>query len=241
MQRYFINKDNILNNQVKISGNDFHHIKNVMRMNVGEIVVLNTFDGLVYEALLIESNKNDVVFEIKKELKNTYKPYNLTLGLSMIKKDNFELVLQKATELGVEAILPLITERSIIKIDDFSKKISRYETIIKEASEQSERTVLPIIHDLTSLNAIDLQPYNKLILCYAREKSYKLTELIMEIEPTDKVLALIGPEGGFTQKEIDLLISKGFVSVSLGQTILRAETAAMYIASILKARMEENI
>lgn len=240
MQRYFINKDNILNNQVKISGNDFHHIKNVMRMTLGDIAVLNTFDGLVYEASIIELNKNDVVFEIKKELENTYKPYSLTLGLSMIKRDNFELVLQKATELGVEAILPLITERSIIKIDDFSKKITRYESIVKEASEQSERTVLPIIHDLTSLDAIDLVPYNKLILCYAREKSYKLIELMTNIEPTDKVLALIGPEGGFTKKEIDFLISKGFVSVSLGQTILRAETAAIFIASILKSRMEEE-
>lgn len=110
MQRYFINKDNILNNQVKISGNDFHHIKNVMRMTLGDMAVLNTFDGLVYEASIIELNKNDVIFEIKKELENTYKPYSLTLGLSMIKRDNFELVLQKATELGVEAILPLITK-----------------------------------------------------------------------------------------------------------------------------------
>ena len=240
MQRYFINKDNILNNQVNISGNDAHHIKNVMRMKLGDIVVLNTYKGQVFKATITNINKNDVELQIIQELDNSYRPYNLTLGLAMIKKDNFELVLQKSTELGVAEILPLITERSIIKIDDFSKKASRYETIIKEASEQSERTVLPIIHNLTSLNEIDFSIYTKLLLCYAREKNNKLTELIGQINPKDKVLALVGPEGGFSQKEIDFLISKGFNSISLGKTILRAETAAIYVASILKSIMEDE-
>ncbi|PKK94396.1 MAG: hypothetical protein CVV60_06635, partial [Tenericutes bacterium HGW-Tenericutes-5] len=238
MQRYFINKENIKNKQIIITGQDAHHIKVVMRMSLDDQVIINTTEGDIYLASISQINKSDVYLQIINSLENTFKPFNLTLGVSMIKKDNFELVLQKVTELGVKAILPLTTERSIIKIDDFSKKLNRYETIIKEASEQSERTILPKIHDLTNLDNLDLTNYNKLIVCYARENDESLSNILEDIFPTDNVLALIGPEGGFSSKEIQKLKSKGFKTVSLGKTILRAETAAIYVTSIMKFIME---
>ena len=238
MQRYFINKENIKNDQIIISGQDAHHIKSVMRMTIDEQVIINTPEGDLYLASISQINKNDVYLQIIKRLENTFKPFNLTLGVSMIKKDNFELILQKVTELGVKAILPLTTERSIIKIDDFSKKLNRYETIIKEASEQSERTILPKIYDLTALDDLDLTTYDKLILCYAREDEEPFSKMLEEINPLDNVLTLVGPEGGFSAKEVQKLKNKGFITVSLGKTILRAETAAIYVTSIMKFFME---
>lgn len=238
MQRYFINKENIKNNQIIIAGQDAHHIKSVMRMTINEEVIINTTEGDIYLASISQINKNDVSLQIIKRLENTYNPFNLTLGVSLIKKDNFELILQKVTELGVKAIIPLTTERSIIKIDDFSKKLNRYETIIKEASEQSERTILPKIYDLTALDDLDLSIYDKLILCYARENDETFSKILGELQPSDNVLAFIGPEGGFSTKEIQKLKNKGFKTVSLGKTILRAETAAIYVASIMKFFME---
>ena len=213
-------------------------LKVVMRMTINDQVIINTTEGDIYLASISQINKNDVSLQVIKPLDNTYHPFNLTLGVSMIKKDNFELILQKVTELGVKAILPLTTERSIIKIDDFSKKLNRYETIIKEASEQSERTILPKIHDLTTLDEMDLTSYNKLILCYARENAETFSTILEEVNSSDNVLALIGPEGGFSAKEIQKLKNKGFKTVSLGKTILRAETAAIYVTSIMKFFME---
>jgi 16S rRNA (uracil1498-N3)-methyltransferase len=152
----------------------------------------------------------------------------------MIKRDGFELALKKMTELGVEGIIPLMTDHSIIHIKDFEKKKIRYQSICKESSEQSERSYLPTIHDLSHLNDLDVSAYDHLFCAHAREQNQTLKDELKQIHSSDKSLVLIGPEGGFSKKEIELLKKKGFQNVSLGETILRAETAATYVASVFR-------
>ncbi len=234
MQRYFIDQDLIVNQEVLMNPEDSHHIKNVMRLAVNDLVIVNTFAGLCFEAKIVAFEKKQAKLEFVKALVNDYQPLNLDLGLTLIKKDNFELALQKITELGVRKIIPLQTERSIIKIDDYAKKKTRYELICKEASEQSERTVMPIISNYTDLEQLDSNAYDYRFFAYEREDEVSLKTQIQTIKKSEKVLVIIGPEGGFSEKEINKLKSSGFISISLGKTILRAETAAIYVASVFR-------
>jgi len=240
MQRYFIDKDLIKNEELILTESEAHHIKDVMRYKKSDKIIINTFKGKVFLAEIKDFIKKEVLVEIIEEIKSDYKPLNLDLGISLIKKDNFELILQKTTEIGIKKIIPLKTERSIIKIDDFSKKKQRYETIIKEASEQSERTILPIIDDYSDISSLDLSVYNHKFVCYAREDSLTFNEALKLVKPEENVLVLIGPEGGFSQTELKDLTEKGFISLSLGKTILRAETAAIYVASIFRFLWENK-
>jgi 16S rRNA (uracil1498-N3)-methyltransferase len=234
MQRYFVKANQINNNLITIIDKDAHHIKDVMRFKHRDLVIVNTEDGDLYQAKIIEFTKKEVILEITSKMDNDYKPLNLVLGISLIKKDNFELILQKTTELGIRKIIPLKTERSIIKIDDFDKKKLRYQTIVKEASEQSERTILPIIADETEITNIDLSEYDYKFICFARENSNLINNELKSYQPNKKALVLIGPEGGFSPSEITKYLKLGFTTVSLGKTILRAETAAIYVTSLFR-------
>ncbi|XFA99445.1 16S rRNA (uracil(1498)-N(3))-methyltransferase [Candidatus Izemoplasma sp. B36] len=238
MQRYFIENKYFNDNLIKITNNDFHHMKHVMRYKLGDQVVVVNYDKEVFLTKIIEFNKKDCLLEIIDEIKLEDNHFDLTIAQSLIKKDHFELVLQKTTELGVSKIIPLHTKRSIIKIDDFAKKKQRYETIVKEASEQSERISLPIVSNMMSIKDIDYSIYDLVFVCYARNnETDKLSEYLINANKNTKVLFFIGPEGGFTKDELEYLDDKSQF-ISLGKTILRSETAAIYIASVYRYVME---
>ncbi len=239
MQRYFIDKKQINKEIVSISDGDFHHIKNVMRFKPGQQVIVNTYDGEVFLVELTKFDKNHVEALIIKSIERKLLNYHLDLGLSLTKKDHFELALKKVTELGVSGVIPLETERSVVQIKDYEKKKERYISICKESAEQSERNQLPIIYELTNLNNLSINQYDHLFFAYARDDRKMLKTQFERINQKDKTLVLIGPEGGFSKKEIELLTSKGFESISLGDTILRAETAAMYVASVFRFMVGE--
>lgn len=238
MQRYFIQDQQIMNQKAIINGNDVHHMLHVMRFSPGQQVILNTYEGQVYLAEITELNKDEVLLDILKTLDSISLGYHLDLGLSLTKRDAFELALKKATELGVTGFLPLETEHSMIKIKDFEKKRQRYFTICKESSEQSERPTIPKIYDLSDILSLRVDGYDQLLFAYARqgELGPSLWSFIQTIPNQDKTLCLIGPEGGFSKQEVLALKKKGFISVSLGNTILRAETAAIYVASAFRLR-----
>jgi len=240
MQRYFIDNDKIFKGYAIIENEDVHHIKDVMRFKVGDTVILNTFSGKVFKANIQEIRKKEVKLQIENEVFSEYKPLNLDLALAMFKKDNFELAIQKCTELGINKIIPIKTERSIIKLDDFSKKKDRFLKIVKEASEQSERTILPIIADYIKPSELNLEEYENKFVCFAREGSNLISREIKKSDLNGKTLVAIGPEGGFTEQEITQFISLGFISVSLGNTILRAETAAIYVTGLFRYLEEEK-
>jgi len=238
MQRYFVEDNNIKDGLVKISNSDFHHIKNVMRLKIDDKIIVTNFSGKVFLTRISEYNKNVVVLEIIKEENPVPNTFNLSIAQTLIKRDNFELVLQKVTELGISDIYPIKTSRSIIKIDNFEKKLIRYNTIVKEASEQSERTILPIIHDLCPIKDLPYKKYDLVLVAHARETdNNSLSSVINGIDKTKKVLVLVGPEGGFTKEELAYLADKA-IFVSLGKTILRSETAAIYIASSFRYAWE---
>jgi len=232
MQRYFTKK---LNNKIVLEESDFHHIKDVMRIkDNGQIVCV--FDNKSYLCKINYVNNTydiSVIEEISNDIELTKK---VILYQALIKNDKFDLVIQKACELGVSEIVPTMCERSIIKVDSkaIESKISRYEKIIKEACEQSERQELPTLNRFIDLKDITLDDNTLGLLAYERDNNYQsLAPVLSEIDKYNKVALVIGPEGGFSNKEVKLLEDKGFRMVSFGKRILRSETAAMYGLAVI--------
>ena len=143
------------------------------------------------------------------------------------------MILQKLTELGVNTIIPLKTERSIVKIDKQKeeKKKTRWESICKEASEQSHRVTVPKIENIINMNELLTYKKQQNLICSLNDKTKPLEEYLKE--DIKEILFVIGPEGGFTNKEEEFLIQNEFLSTTLGKRVLRVETAAIYVASII--------
>lgn len=228
MQRYFIkNKDMLLEES------DIRHIKKVMRMNINdkiEVVYNNKLH--ICEITSLEPLNIKVVEELDENKKTRIE---LTVAVALVKEQKMDLILQKLTELGVSRIIPVSMERSIVKLDKerFNKKKVRWESICKEASEQSKRTNIPIIEDIKSIKDLTKEDADLKLVASTKEKEKLLNYYLQSIEGCAKIIMVIGPEGGISDREEDILVSNGYNRVSFGNLIFRVETATIYVASII--------
>lgn len=229
MQRYFA-KDK-KNNNIYLESTDLHHIKNVMRMNIGDSIEC-VYDGIIY-LCRIDGYDNNISI-ISKLDENNELDTEITIAIALVKEQKFDLILQKLTELGVSRIIPLNMERSIIKLDSqkFEKKKKRWESICKEASEQSHRNKIPEITNIMSLKELVKLEVEDKYVCSVKEKENLVNKYLQNNSKCATMLYVIGPEGGITDKEEDFLNNNGYTSISLGPRVMRVETAAIYIASI---------
>lgn len=230
MQRYFA-KDRLGDNLI-LQDSDLHHIKNVMRMKVDdEIEVI--YDKILYICRVGDLSINE--FSIVKRIdEDNEMNVEVTVAVSLVKEQKMDLILQKLTELGVKRIIPLKIERSIIKLDEkkYKKKKERWLNICKEACEQSKRNVIPEITDIKTVKELD-GDYELKFVCSVKNKENLINKYLQENKEYAKIIFVIGSEGGITDREEQILNDNGFVSVSLGKRVLRVETAAIYVASIL--------
>ena len=229
MQRYFVKEKN--NDNFILADSDIHHIKKVMRCKNNDKIEV-VYDKTVYlcnidniDALtlrIIDSYEEDRESNIE-----------LTIAISLVQEQKFDLILQKLTELGVTSIIPLKTERSIVKIDNSKeeKKMHRWETICKEASEQSHRVTIPTIHNIMTMKELLNHKKQINLICSLSDTTKEVEEYLQN--DVKNVLFVIGPEGGFSKKEEEFLIENGFQATTLGKRVLRVETAAIYVASII--------
>ena len=228
MQRYFIkNKDMLLEES------DIRHIKKVMRMNINdkiEVVYNNKLH--ICEITSLEPFNIKVIEKLDEDKKTKIE---LTVAVALVKEQKMYLILQKLTELGVSRIIPVSMERSIVKLDKerFNKKKVRWESICKEASEQSKRTNIPIIEDIKSIKDLTKEDADLKLVASTKEKEKLLNYYLQSIEDCAKIIMVIGPEGGISDKEEDILVSNGYNRVSFGNLIFRVETATIYVASII--------
>lgn len=234
MQRYF--SDKIEEKSIILSKDDSYHIKKVMRMKLSdEIEVVS--NKVCYIAKLIDLSQDQVKAEIVSKLENSfYDGIQVTLVQSLVKEQKMDFIIQKATELGVFEIIPYKASRSVIKITEKeTKKLDRWQKIAKEASEQSKRLEISAINKIITLNElVNLDNYDVKILCTARENTKNIKNVLSNIKTSDKMLVVVGPEGGFTEIEEEKMIENGFISVSLGNTVLRTETVALFLMSIIR-------
>jgi 16S rRNA (uracil1498-N3)-methyltransferase len=181
-------------------------------------------------------NINDCSLSIIEELEeNNELDIELVVVCSLVKEQKMDLILQKLTELGVSKIIPLKTERSIVKLDEKreSKKIIRWQAICKEASEQAKRNNVPVVTDIYTLKDLIKEEFDIKLLCSVNEKNNFINNYLQNYENCAKMIVVIGPEGGFSDKEEEFLVSNGYNRVSLGNRVLRVETATIYVASII--------
>lgn len=242
MQRYFVDASAIRNNSVTIIGADHHHIKNVMRFAVGDLIDICPNDASVLHSRITAIDKNTVTAVVIARTIAKKPDVSITIAQALIRKERFELFLEKATELGVAGVIPTRFERSIIQIDDkkASHKSDRYRLIVKEASEQSERSLMPVISDFHDLQNIPFDGYDRVYFASERNlEAIMLRDLIEALPRQGKYLFLIGPEGGISEKEKVYLLGKGAIPVSLGERILRSETAGIMILAAFLSQWGE--
>lgn len=216
-----------------------HHLRTVVRAKVGESVVL--VDGqrrVSYLATLQGIEKRTVQVRVESALEKSSSPAGhelpvVTLAVAMIKEQRWDALLQKATELGVEAIQPLASERTIIKLTekDFPKKQERWEAVMRSAAEQSEGLFIPRVLPPLSVSALVAHPHfanaQRILLAERGENRDTLKATLSHRNANAPILFAIGPEGGWTDGELSQFESAGFTFASLGQRIMRSETAAM--------------
>ncbi len=245
MYNFFVDKFARADNSFKISDKDHNHICNVLRMQVGETFLVSC-EGVSHLCRLAEIDKEEVTAEILEEdYRNTELPVKFYLFQGLPKADKLELIIQKTVELGVAGIIPVEMSRSIVKLDDKKKKQrkERWQAIAESAAKQSKRNVIPEVFDVLSykLAMQKAAGMDLFLVPYENERGMAATkEALDRIKPGMSVGILVGPEGGFDDKEIDLAREAGAVVISLGSRILRAETAAITAVAMGMLHVEMN-
>ena len=242
MRKFFINSNQIDGENIKIIGEDVNHIKNVLRLEKGEIIKLcDTDNGINYISKIDEITKDFVLcFIIETDLNNSESKISLSIFQGLPKSDKMELIIQKGTELGVKDFTPVNFERCIVKLQgkDEAKKIERWQKISESASKQSGRDIIPKINNIISIKQLCdfIKNYDIVLVAYENEKDNTLKEELNKLKKLDKELKIgvvIGPEGGIAEKEIEILKENNAKIITLGNRILRTETVCLNVASII--------
>jgi 16S rRNA (uracil1498-N3)-methyltransferase len=234
--RFFISPEQVSGQSITISGEDVHHIVKVLRMKTGDELLLCDGTGSEYSVKIAQVNKSDITTEVKARSGREIRYPLITLGQGLPKSDKMDWIVQKATELGVANIVPLVTERTIVKIKDEGKRISRWQKIAREAAMQSNRADIPAVGRIVSYNDFLRTPNAELptLFLLPWEEGTVPIKGILRANPGMKnIVVLIGPEGGFSAHEAEAAQGKGFHLVSLGPNILRTETAAIAVLSMI--------
>lgn len=235
MRRFFLPPESFKNMEIPLSGDIFHHLKNVLRLNSGENILLQDGLGLVCQCRVEavgRSQFNAVVLEKWREVDTAF-PLHLIQALP--KAEKMDWLLQKCTELGVKKFSPVVTRRSIPVLSEErqEKRILRWRRIVEEAARQSGRPCIPIVNEPRKLDEVLTSCREEFRLVCWEEECRPLAKLLSGPRPLSAAV-FIGPEGGLEGEEIRLIRKSGFQAVSLGPRILRTETAGFTVAAIFQ-------
>lgn len=238
MSRYFISNSQISENRVTILGEDYQHLKKVLRVQKDDLITV-CCDQVDYITKVDEINSNSIISVIVDRKANlTESSLRVTLYQSLPKADKMELIVQKCVEIGVYEIVPVITDRCISKIStdkDAQNKIARWQKIAMEAAKQSNRGIVPqISKPIKFSDALKLVSKTDLaIIPYEKESAANFKDISKQCSGIKASCVFIGPEGGFTEQEIQLAESSGVKKITLGPRILRTETAGFVTLTIM--------
>lgn len=216
-------------NEIEIAGDEFHHASRVARVRAGEAVELFDGKGALAAGKVTTVERDSIRVHVETALPSRESPLALTLAMAIIHLEKFELVLQKATELGVAAFIPMITDRVEVRPERYRGKAERWEKIVFEAVKQSGRGVIPAIEAPMRFEEIVRRQGTKIVFDADAPESGSA-------EGATQITILIGPEGGLSEEEIALAREHGSIIARLGPRRLRAETAAIAATGIIAAR-----
>ena len=251
MPKFFVNEEQINNQEIKIQGTDVNHIKNVLREKIGsELIICNEKTGQDYLCEIKEIKEENIICNIKEKLLNNAESnIKVTIMQGLPKADKMELIIQKSVELGVNNIIPIEMKRCVVKLKDKDKikKIERWQKISVVAAKQSGRNIIPEINQVENLKNIceTFENYDIVLLAYENEKENTIKNELKQLKEKNqnknedvKIAILIGPEGGITEEEVEIARKKGAKIITLGKKILRTETVALNVLSIIMYELE---
>ena len=238
MPNFFIKNTCIKDTKVEIDGEVFHHLRDSLRIKKGEKISCVDEDGIRYTITVTAIRKNMLIGDIiEKDEQNQTTRLHINLVQAIPKGPKFDFIIQKATELGVSTISPVISERCVVRLEKerSDDKLRRWKKIALEAAQQSDRRDIPDIAPPLSLKDF-LSSYQKAdlnLLLWEGEKIRGIKDVLKSVQEVKDIVVLVGSEGGLSMNEAELAISAGFITVSLGELILRTETAPLVVLSIL--------
>lgn len=237
MKRLFINKSDFQTNTITFSGDNYHYLKNVVRVKVGtRVEAIETSSGISYQTTIRDIHKNVILASIDHTVvSNPVPPLQISIIQGLPKAQKMELIIQKCTELGANAFYPLSTQRIITDIQDKqNKKIQRWQSVAMEAARQSRHNRIPTVHPLTTIDELkNIYAAHQLNLILWEEATDTNLKQILTTANYTAISITIGPEGGLTLDEVKQMQHAGGRIISLGDGILRTETAPIAITSML--------
>ena len=236
LTRNFFNQKFYINKKIILEKSSAHHLLKVLRKKEGDKIILFDGKGNSCIAVIISVSRSQLELEIIDLNERTFRSgVEINLGQSFIKSDPLHLIIQKATELGVVSFCPLITDRSVVKIKMTKNRSLKWDLIARGACEQCGENWLPVIEDPRKLDKWASAVKSKVKVVLYPNADNKISD----IDFKDSVALAIGPEGDFTEYEVDSLTEKGFIPVTIGKRILRAETAAISAISSVRFSAKE--
>lgn len=245
MHHFFVDPSSIEEGIVRIVGTDLNHMKNVLRMKPGEEVLISDGTGKDYNCQVKEYGAEEGILVILSENADSRElPSRIWLFQGLPKSDKMELIIQKSVELGANSIIPVNMKRCVVKLEgkDEIKKNERWQKIAESAAKQCGRSFIPEVKHLINVKEICnwINEYDVIIVAYENEKENTLKAELKKLKATDlKIGIVIGPEGGFEESDIKLLKESGAKIVTLGDRILRTETVALNVLSIIMYEFEQ--
>lgn len=240
MNRFFVQPENISDSHIVIDNKeDVNHITKVLRLCINNIIIVCDGFRNDYEVVIEEIDKSFVKAKIIKQYENKNEPdIDVVLFQGLPKSSKMELIIQKAVELGVNRVVPVITERTVVRLEDkktINKKVERWQKVSSEACKQCRRGIIPqISHPLKYEQAIEeAKSLQTVLFPYENEHSNALKGILRCEEKIKSVGIFIGPEGGFDNQEIDIALRNNFDVITLGPRILRTETAGLAVISVI--------
>ena len=245
MYRFFVEPSQIQDKKIIITGSDVNHIRNVLRMKIGEeIAVSNGIDNSEYRCGIEEYTEQEVICTLRFVKEDGVElPAKIYLFQGLPKADKMELIIQKAVELGVYEVIPVETKRCVVKLDEkkAAAKVRRWQGIAEAAAKQSKRGVIPVVHDVMGMKDAVAYAHSmdiRMIPYELAEDMRHTKEVIESVKAGESVAVFIGPEGGFEESEIHEALAAEIEPVTLGRRILRTETAGLTVLSWLMYHLE---
>jgi len=226
--------DQVKQNTVDLTGEQARQISHVLRLHKGDQIVVLDNTGWEYEVQLVTLSTDLVTGKVLKKMPSSTEPnFKITLYQALLKSDKFEYALQKCTEIGVKTFVPISCERSVPTFIS-SNRFSRWKTIIREAAEQSRRSIIPELQSLITFEEACRLTVKPSVLFWEEERAAVLANFIKTplFQGAREIGLFIGPEGGFTEAEADNAKRQGIKIATLGHRILRAETAGLVAVTI---------
>ncbi len=240
MPRFFIDPNSIEGDVVTLSREESHHAVSVLRLKKGDAADLFDGGGNRFDGRVVDIKEGKIVFRLQQPVaaeKFTASAVQVTLAVSVIKPERMDTLVQKAAELGASAIIPVLSERSVVKLSEerWEGKVKRWRKIALESCKQCGQPSIPEVSEPRKLKDVLADPgrYDKILIPTLEVRGDILGKTLGLSEAGGRILVLIGPEGDFTAKEVEFAVARGALPVSLGPLVLRSETAALYLLSVL--------